>query len=48
MSNANDNAKEILSELSTEFNRVRQAQITQEITEIAAGAKAKKRKDEAR
>ena len=48
MSNANDNAKGILSELSTEFNRVRQAQITQEITEIAAGAKAKKRKDEAR
>ena len=44
MNNANENAEEILSELSVEYNRVRQAAITQEITEIAAGANAQKRK----
>ena len=44
MNAANQNAEELLAELSTQFNRVRQAAITQEITEISAGAKAQKRK----
>ncbi|MCR5148040.1 MAG: ATP synthase F1 subunit gamma [Eubacterium sp.] len=44
MSSANENAEEIMSELSVEYNRVRQAAITQEITEVAAGAKALRRK----
>lgn len=50
MNNANDNANKILNELSGEYNRIRQAQITQEITEVSAGAKAlrNRRKKEAR
>ena len=40
MKSANDNAQELLDDLSVQFNRVRQAAITQEITEVAAGAKA--------
>ena len=40
MSGADKNAEEILSELSLEFNRLRQAAITQEITEISSGAKS--------
>ncbi|MBR0146054.1 MAG: ATP synthase F1 subunit gamma [Eubacterium sp.] len=46
MKSANDNAEELLGNLSVEYNRVRQAAITQEITEVAGGAKAqiKKRK----
>ena len=44
MLGADNNADEILSELSLEYNRVRQAAITQEITEITSGAKAMKRK----
>ena len=40
MSSANENAEEILAELSLEFNRVRQAAITQEITEVSSGAKS--------
>lgn len=46
MSSANDNAIKILSNLSIQYNRIRQASITQEITEISAGAKARRRKDE--
>ena len=46
MNSANDNAIKLLDELSIQYNRVRQAGITQEITEISAGAKARKRKDE--
>ena len=46
MSSANDNAKKILNELQMQYNQVRQAQITQEITEISAGAKARLRKEE--
>lgn len=42
MNSANKNADEILGNLSLEYNRVRQAAITQEITEISAGAKAQK------
>ena len=48
MSAANDNAEELLEGLSTEYNRIRQSKITQEITEITAGAKAQKRKRERR
>lgn len=44
MEAANKNATAMVNNLSTEFNRVRQAMITQEITEIIAGAKAQKKK----
>ena len=42
MDSAGRNADEMLSELSGQYNRVRQAAITQEITEVAAGARAKR------
>ena len=44
MQAATDNAEAILHELSIEYNRVRQAQITQEITKVIGGAKALKKK----
>lgn len=44
MNAANQNAEAILAELSAQYNQVRQAAITQEITEVSAGAKAQKRK----
>ena len=44
MKSANDNAADIISELSIQYNRVRQTAITQEITEVSAGAKAQARK----
>ena len=44
MDNANRNAEKLLGELSLEYNRVRQAAITQEITEISAGARAQRQK----
>ncbi len=44
MNSANKNAEALLDELRIEYNRVRQAAITQEITEVAAGAKAQKKK----
>lgn len=44
MDSANKNAEKILAELQVEYNRVRQAAITQEITEISAGAKAQRQK----
>ncbi|MGI6254083.1 MAG: ATP synthase F1 subunit gamma [Acutalibacter sp.] len=40
MDSASDSAREMLKSLSLEFNRARQGAITQEITEIAAGATA--------
>lgn len=40
MDNATDNAQEIIEELILKFNQSRQASITQEITEIIAGAEA--------
>lgn len=40
MKNATDNAGEILDELRRTFNRARQSQITQEISEIVGGAAA--------
>jgi len=42
MDTANDNAKSMIHDLNMQYNRQRQAQITQEITEVAAGAKALK------
>lgn len=44
MDAATDNATKMLHELQIEYNRVRQAAITQEITEVIAGAKVQKRK----
>ena len=44
MQSASDNAAELLNDLSIEYNRVRQAAITQEITEVIGGAKAQKNK----
>lgn len=44
MQSATDSARQILQRLSIEYNRVRQAAITQEITEVIGGAKAMKRK----
>ena len=40
MKNATDNAKDIIADLSLQYNRARQAAITQEITEIVGGAAA--------
>lgn len=42
MQSANNSANEILHDLSIQYNRVRQANITQEITEVTSGAKALK------
>lgn len=44
MDAANKSAQAMIHELSIEYNRVRQAMITQEITEVIAGAKAQKKK----
>lgn len=44
MDSANANAQELLGSLSLQLNRQRQAAITQEITEISAGAQAQKGK----
>ena len=41
---ANSNSDELLQDLYVEYNRVRQTAITQEITEISAGAKSQKLK----
>ncbi|TDL95395.1 ATP synthase F1 subunit gamma [Macrococcus carouselicus] len=40
MKNATDNAKELIDDLSLQYNRARQAAITQQITEIVGGAAA--------
>ena len=40
MDSANDNASELLGQLKLEFNHLRQNAITQEITEIASGARS--------
>jgi F-type H+-transporting ATPase subunit gamma len=40
MKNATDNANELARDLTLEMNKARQAQITREISEIAAGAEA--------
>lgn len=46
MQTATDAAKDMLKNLGIEYNRARQAAITQEITEVIAGAKAQKNKAE--
>ena len=42
MDNATRNAKEMISDLTLEYNRVRQAAITREVTEIVSAAEAMK------
>ena len=44
MQTATDSAKDMLQMLSIEYNRVLQAAITQQITEVIGGAKAQKKK----
>ena len=44
MQASTDSAKKMLQDLSIQYNRARQAAITQEITEVCSGAKAQKRK----
>lgn len=44
MNSANQNAEKILEELSVQYHLMRQAAITQEITEVSSGAKAQKKK----
>lgn len=46
MDSANQNAENLMGELSLQYNRVRQAAITQEITEVSAGARAQRQKKE--
>lgn len=46
MQTATDAAKDMLKSLDIEYNRARQAAITQEITEVIAGSKAQKKKSE--
>ena len=40
MENATDNAEEISQTLMIQYNKARQAALTQEITEVVAGANA--------
>lgn len=40
MKNATDNAKELVADLTLSYNKARQAQITNEVAEISAGANA--------
>ena len=40
MRNASENAGEVIEDLTLEMNRARQAEITQEIMEVVAGAEA--------
>ena len=40
MQTATDNAKKVINDLTIQYNRARQAAITQDITEIVAGARA--------
>ena len=42
MSNATDNAAELNKKLDLQYNKVRQANITREISEIVGGAEALK------
>ena len=48
MDNANQNAEELLGTLSMQYNRVRQSAITQQITEVSAGARAQRMRKKAR
>lgn len=42
MDSANKNGRDMLTKLNIQYNRVRQAKITQEITEVCAGARAQR------
>lgn len=44
METATQSAKDMITSLSMEYNQLRQAAITQELTEVISGAKAQKRK----
>ena len=46
MDSANKNAQELLDDLTMQYNHVRQGTITQEITEISAGALGQRRKQQ--
>ena len=46
MNSANENAEKMLGELALAYNRIRQAAITQEITEVSAGERAQRSKKE--
>ena len=46
MNNANNNAQELIADLTKQYNYTRQNIITQEVTEVAAGARAHKKKRE--
>ena len=48
MDSANRNAQQLLDQLSLEYNRARQTAITQEITEVSAGARARARQKKKR
>jgi F-type H+-transporting ATPase subunit gamma len=45
MRNASDNARDLVDSLTLSYNKARQAQITREVSEIAAGANALRRQD---
>ena len=44
MQPATDDEKDMIKQLGIQYNRARQAAITQEITEVIAGSKAQKNK----
>ena len=44
MEAATDNADKLLHDLNILYNRARQAQITQEITQVSSGARAQRKK----
>ena len=46
MDGANRNADKLLSELTVQYNRMRQSAITMSLTEVTAGAKAQKNRSE--
>lgn len=45
MQSASNSARDMLAELDILYNRARQAAITQEITEVIAGAKSQKKRE---
>ncbi len=48
MDSANNNAQELLDELSVKYNHIRQSSITQEITEVSSSAKSMRKKEKVR
>ena len=41
MKNATDNAEDLIEDLTLSYNKIRQANITREMIEIASGAQAR-------